>query len=127
MSKLCPCHSQITYNECCFPYLNGDKIPVSIEALMRSRYTAYHNHNMAYIIHTMSGKALDSFYASDPSNSSSIQWVKLEVHSVNQLDQEGTVEFVAHYLLENIRYTLHEKSFFIKQNGRWLYVDGQLF
>jgi len=40
----CPCGSQEIFASCCEPYLSGDKIPLTAEILMRSRYTAYTPH-----------------------------------------------------------------------------------
>ena len=44
-------------------------------------------------------------------------------------DDAGTVEFVAHYRLDDgtaigQRGRLHETSRFVREDGRWLYVDG---
>ena len=40
-------------------------------------------------------------------------------------DDAGTVEFVAHYRLDDGRRgRLHETSHFVREDGRWLYVDG---
>jgi len=37
----CPCGSNKTYPTCCGRYLDGNEIAATVEALMRSRYTAY--------------------------------------------------------------------------------------
>jgi SEC-C motif-containing protein len=37
----CLCGSTLAYSDCCQPFHTGEKIPVTAEALMRSRYTAY--------------------------------------------------------------------------------------
>ncbi|MDR3146171.1 MAG: SEC-C domain-containing protein, partial [Treponema sp.] len=50
--KSCPCNSGSPYAECCEPYLRGIEKPPTAEALMRSRYSAYAEHAVDYIIET---------------------------------------------------------------------------
>ena len=38
------------------------------------------------------------------------------------LDTEGAVEFDAHYVEGNRRAVLHERSLFLREQGRWVYV-----
>jgi len=39
-------------------------------------------------------------------------------------DDEGVVEFVARYRAQTRRGRVHERSTFVRERGRWLYVDG---
>ena len=39
-------------------------------------------------------------------------------------DTEGVVEFEAFWRQGGTRGSLHERSRFLRANGRWLYVDG---
>ena len=50
--KDCPCGSGRAYTECCEPYITGTAKPPTAEALMRSRYSAYVEHAVDYIINT---------------------------------------------------------------------------
>jgi SEC-C motif-containing protein len=50
--KNCPCGSGRPYTECCEPYILGKAKAPTAEALMRSRYSAYVEHAIDYIINT---------------------------------------------------------------------------
>jgi len=41
-------------------------------------------------------------------------------------DTSGTVEFKASYRHSSERGILHERSRFVREGGRWLYVDGDI-
>jgi len=45
----CPCESGKSLQDCCFPYLQGDRQPATAEQLMRSRYTAFTLSDEAYL------------------------------------------------------------------------------
>ncbi|MDR1126989.1 MAG: SEC-C domain-containing protein, partial [Treponema sp.] len=48
----CPCGSGKQYTDCCEPFILGVQKPLTAEALMRSRYTAYTVHAVDYIVST---------------------------------------------------------------------------
>ena len=52
MSELCPCGSGLAYDQCCRPYIEGEKWPETAEALVRSRYTAYGSGHFDYLVET---------------------------------------------------------------------------
>lgn len=57
-----------------------------------------------------------------------VNWVGLDVRRCERgaaNDCEGSVEFVARYKVNGKAHRLHEVSRFVKENGRWLYVDGE--
>ncbi|MGE3921221.1 MAG: YchJ family protein [Gammaproteobacteria bacterium] len=124
----CPCGSNISYDDCCGSYIHGKKIPETPEALMRSRYTAYTEVNIAYIESTMCGKALASFDSNDAKHwSENVKWLSLTILStppINQEDKVGSVEFIAQYRLNNQIQALHENSQFELIDGKWFYTDG---
>jgi SEC-C motif-containing protein len=41
-------------------------------------------------------------------------------------DSEGTVEFIATYVLDGLRDSHHEISHFVKTDGVWLYESGEM-
>ncbi|MBP9654883.1 MAG: hypothetical protein KBE19_10895, partial [Rhodocyclaceae bacterium] len=43
-----------------------------------------------------------------------------------QDDDRATVEFVARYRIAGRGHRLHELSRFVREEGRWFYVDGEL-
>ncbi len=120
----CPCGSGLTYNHCCRPFHDGKAAPTA-EALMRSRYSAYVVQNGAYLHR--------SWHASTrPSKKSLLQldntaWQSLRIVATTAgmpEDQQGTVEFIARYTGANGEAQLHETSHFVRENGRWYYVNG---
>ncbi len=92
---------------------------------MRSRYTAYTQANIEYIIDTMRSPASDNF---DPIGAGQwaqkANWLGLNVLKSSQDSKKGRVEFIAHNELENNKHRLHEISEFIFEEGKWFYVDG---
>lgn len=38
----------------------------------------------------------------------------------------STVEFIARYKIAGRAYRLHETSRFVRENGRWFYLDGEI-
>jgi SEC-C motif-containing protein len=130
----CPCGGP-SLATCCGPYIDGDAIPQTAEALMRSRYTAYGLRNEPYLLATWHG----STRPSEPimSNEEKLQWLGLEVKSALRLRQrkaeetdlnQDTVEFVARFKINGRAQRLHEISNFAREQAegglRWFYVDG---
>ena len=48
----CYCCSSKSFDECCEPFIKGDKHPSSAEQLMRSRFSAYATAHYQYILET---------------------------------------------------------------------------
>ncbi len=125
---LCPCGSQIQYNMCCSPFLEGEQIPATPLLLMRSRYTAFTLSNTDYIGRTQKKAAAKDY---DPEGTAAwskrCEWIGLTVldHSlVSEKDTVGTVEFIANFKENGIEKNIHEKSHFEKIEGRWYYTKG---
>jgi len=126
----CPCGSGRPLEECCGPYLAGSNYPATAEALMRSRYTAYVQQQIAYL-----GESLHPSYRSDYDETAtrrwaeSATWLRLEVialHPGADVDEER-VEFVAHYRERNLLPRRHhEIGRFRRYQGRWYYLDGEI-
>lgn len=58
-----------------------------------------------------------------------VRWVRLDVLGTEEggpFDDSGVVEFVAHHRGPDGRGSLHERSRFVREGGRWLYVDGDV-
>jgi SEC-C motif-containing protein len=130
MMKPCPCGSGLLYAECCEPYITGAADPPTAEALMRSRYSAYVEHAVGYILETclkQGERDIDEKATRDWSQKST--WRGLRILSVSKgqrEDTEGTVEFEARYEQEGREEVHHEAGRFKKQNGRWWYEDGKV-
>lgn len=126
-SILCPCNSQHPYLDCCEPYLKGQRLPPTPEALMRSRYTAYSQANIAYIQQTMRGEALQGFNPEEAKQwATQAHWLGLKVLSApTPVDPNiGFVEFIATFSLQNRPQTIHERSEFHRIDSQWFYIRG---
>ena len=126
----CPCGSGLSYGKCCEPYIRGGKNAPTAEALMRSRYAAYVEHAIDYIVATCSQDEKDKIDIRQTKTwSENSKWLGLKIISVDKggpKDTEGTVEFEAQYELDSLREVHREKARFKKQEGRWLYTDGDI-
>ena len=128
--KTCPCNSGLSYGVCCEPYITGAKNAPTAEALMRSRYTAYVEHAIDYIVATCAQDEKDRIDVRQTRNwSERSKWLGLKILSTEKggpLDTEGSVEFEALYESDGLRDTHHEKARFKKKDGRWLYENGDI-
>ena len=128
--KNCPCGSGLAYGECCQPYIEGSKNAPTAEALMRSRYSAYVEHEIDYIVETCSGDEKDKIDISQTKTwSERSKWLGLKILAAEkggQADSEGTVEFEALYEIDGLNENHHEKANFKKQDGRWFYTEGSV-
>lgn len=125
----CPCGSGRTIAECCEPFISGASFPRTAEELMRSRYTAYTQANIAYIKKTLapeSAKTFDSAAAKKWAEEANWQGLKiLKTEKGGPDDRKGVVEFVATYTQDGEEIEHHEVSQFRKDGkGHWLFVDG---
>ena len=95
---------------------------------MRSRYTAYVEHAIDYIVETCAGDEKNKIDVSETRTwSEKSTWLGLKILSVEKgghKDTEGSVEFEAVYELDKLREVHREKASFKKLEGRWLYVEG---
>jgi SEC-C motif-containing protein len=124
-TKLCPCGSLISLQECCLPYIQGDIIVPTAEKLMRARFTAFYLNDSEYLYKTTHVSQKKYTNKSDILAWAQINtWQKLEI--INST--ENTVEFKAYYLDQNnIPQIHHEKSTFILFQNNWYYVDGKFY
>jgi SEC-C motif-containing protein len=119
--QLCPCGSLIEYSACCGRWHAGEPAP-TVEALMRSRYAAFVLQNEAYLLATWQSHKRP---ASLPFETG-IKWLGLKVVAVRVTGADtAEVEFIARYRVGGgSALQLHERSRFVREAGRWLYVDG---
>lgn len=123
-NALCPCNSQKPYAMCCGPLLAKEKIAMTPEQLMRSRYTAYSQANIDYIEATMRAPAAAGFNRKQARAwASSVLWQGLNVIAVSEHGDVGEVEFVASYFDAGQLHHIKERSVFHRIQGRWYYVD----
>lgn len=92
---------------------------------MRSRYTAFALMNADYLQRTWHPDHRPAELDPDPQQ----RWTGLEILNTERgslFDFEGVVEFRAHYSFGAERGVLHERSRFVRLDGQWLYVDGDI-
>lgn len=118
----CPCGQPKDYVECCGAYHAGSAAPTA-EALMRSRYSAYVLGLESYL--------LDTWHAStrptDAAPDATTRWLGLAIKRFEATGADrALVEFVARYKIAGRAHRLHETSRFVREDGRWFYVDGDV-
>ncbi len=124
-SNLCPCGSTKPYIACCARYVDNNEAAPTAEALMRSRYTAYTLLCEDYMLATWHPSTRPS--ALGLAEETHTKWLGLEVKRHEQQDAEhAIVEFVARYKVNGRAHRLHEVSRFVREEGGWLYVDGEV-
>jgi SEC-C motif-containing protein len=91
---------------------------------MRSRYSAYVLRLADYLLATWHP---DTRPSELDLTADDTKWLGLEVkkHAL-QDDTHATVEFVARYHIAGKGHRLHELSRFVREEGRWYYVNGEL-
>lgn len=125
-SASCACGSGLAYANCCRPYHAGEAWPQTAEALMRSRFTAYALRDADYLLASW---AADKRPTRIDFSGDASDWHKLVIRTVKKGtadDSKGLVEFKAFYTLQDEQYYLHEISRFGRQDGCWVYLDGEI-
>ena len=117
----CPCGSLKTYEKCCQPLHEGEWAG-DAEALMRSRYAAYVLKLEDYLLSTWHPGTRPAELAVAASTR---RWLGLKVlrHEVLAAD-EAIVEFIARYKASGRAHEMREASRFVREGGRWFYVDA---
>lgn len=92
---------------------------------MRSRFAAFQEGDAAWLLATWHPstrpKTLD--LGDNP------VWRRLQIVDVvagGPADETGVVEFRASFLAGGASHVLHERSRFVREQGRWYYVDGDV-
>ncbi len=91
---------------------------------MRSRYSAYVRELADYLLQTWH----PSTRPTEPLHfEPGLRWLGLDVKRHRAIDAEhAEVEFVARSKLGGRAHRLAETSRFVREGGRWFYVDGDL-
>ena len=91
---------------------------------MRSRYTAFVQERADYLQATWHASTRPVALDFD----AGAKWLGLEVRAHRATGEDrAEVEFVARYRLGGRAVRLHERSRFVREGGRWYYVDGDQF
>ena len=126
----CPCGSGAELDQCCGPIIASEAAAPTPEALMRSRFTAFARGDLDHIENTQIKNEDDEFdRAGAEAEAENTEWVRLEILDTAQggaEDDAGMVEFAAHYKQNGAPGTYRGKSNFRFEDGRWLYIDGEI-
>ena len=121
----CPCGLPHSYEVCCGRYTGGNTPAPTAEALMRSRYTAYTLAQEPYLLATWHPSTRPATL--DLSTKPQPKWLGLHVkHRQQTGDSHAEVEFIARYKIGGRAYRLHETSRFVREEGQWYYLDGDI-
>jgi len=125
----CFCGSESDFDACCGPIIGGVPAPTA-EALMRSRFTAFAKGELDYIENTHATAMRDDFNRSAAeSTANTVKWINLEILDTVEGgadDDTGVVEFAARFKKDGETLMHHERSDFHREDGKWVYVDGQM-
>ena len=128
-NQLCPCQSRKKYQYCCGIYLSGKELPETAVQLMRSRYTAFATGDVDYILATRHTDTRQENRRKQIANSlKNTIWLGLNIIDTSQgkkHDAIGYVEFVAILKTNEIK-QIHERSKFVKVDGKWFYLEGEI-
>ncbi len=138
IAAICPCrapaavlpaaalpYASLPYTACCGRYHAGSLhlLAPTAEALMRSRYSAFVLELTDYLLATWHARTRPAVI--EP-NSIGLKWLGLEVRHCGLQDADhATVEFIARSKLGGRAQRLHETSRFVRESGRWFYLDGE--
>jgi len=124
----CSCGSKQDYSVCCEPAHTGAVPAKTAEALMRSRYSAYVEKQIAYLGETLHPDHCEDWSEEETKRwADNSEWLALDIVSTqagSEDDTTGIVEFKASFQDKNGRKQHHEISQFQKIDAKWYYVDG---
>ena len=119
----CCCGSLQPYATCCAPLHQGGAAATA-EALMRSRYSAFVLGLAEYLLVTWHPSTQPRQLVLD----ADVKWLGLTVKTQQTTGRDtATVEFVARSRAGGApAQRLHEVSRFVREGGRWFYLDGDV-
>ena len=121
----CPCGLPQPFAHCCGRWLDSaPPLPApDALALMRSRYSAFVLRRAHYLLATWHASTRPATIEFEPG----LRWLGLQIkaHRCQHADH-ATVEFVARSKLGGRARRMHETSRFRREQGCWLYVDGEI-
>lgn len=92
---------------------------------MRSRYVAYALGREPYLLATWHASTRPASLALDTEPRP--RWIGLAIkRHETQGEDRAIVEFVARYKIGGRAHRMHETSRFVREDGRWFYIDGDV-
>ncbi|MGV2862076.1 YchJ family protein [Achromobacter sp. AGC39] len=121
----CPCGGAV-YDRCCGRWHEGPlamQAPTA-EALMRSRYSAFVLDKLPYLLASWHPRTRPASLEPNPPD---LKWLGLTIKQAREQGADhATVEFVARSRQAGRAHRMHEVSRFVRENGQWYYVDGDV-
>ncbi len=124
-----PVHDLALLAQHCRPFLKREKVPETAVELMASRFIAYREQDIDYILDTHDPKTRGS-----AERQTIESWAKratfesLEILGTERggpSDDVGHVEFIARFTEGGREHVHHERSLFERIDGRWFFVSGE--
>ena len=126
----CPCGSGKPFSECCGPILQGARPAATAEELMRARYSAYVEGPIEFLGESLHPDHRDDYdEAATRRWAARARWLGLQIGNLvagGTEDEQGSVEFIARYREKGVIHAHRERSEFVKQQGRWYFVEGEV-
>lgn len=124
----CPCGQTnpsgraLDLGDCCGPFLQGLPAP-DAERLMRSRYSAFVLQQTDHLLATWHPSTRPASVELE----AAAQWLGLAIKDHRSTGaQSAELEFVARFRVHGKAVRQHERSRFVRESGRWWYVDGDV-
>lgn len=125
----CPCGRSnakgqpLPYADCCAPLIDQGLPAPDAERLMRSRYSAFVLERTDYLLASWHASTRPANLTLEPG----VKWLGLTVKRHQVIDPDhAEVEFVARSRIGGKGQRLEERSRFVREGGRWFYVDGDV-
>lgn len=118
----CPCLSGENYGSCCGRIHEGNLEAATAEQLMRSRFSAFALGERDYLMRSWHSSTRPAELELDHE----VRWYRLDIleSQGGLLDTVGIVDFAAYYRGPEGAGVQRERSRFVREGGRWVYLDG---
>ncbi len=124
----CPCNPQHAYAQCCGPLHSGAASATDAAQLMRSRYSAYARRLPDYLLATWHPDTRPATLDLEDDPAARLRWLGLDVHE-HHIDSpdHARVRFTARFRHGGQpAQRLRELSRFVRVDGCWHYLDGEV-
>ena len=125
----CLCGSGKQLAGCCGPIMDNPATARTPEELMRARFTAHCQRHYLFLVESTHPAHREGVSEKEIAEwADNIHWTELEVHSATPgaTDDEGQVAFTARFTIKDTPQELREDASFVREDGRWFYVDGHV-
>jgi SEC-C motif-containing protein len=131
-SAKCPCHSGKAYRDCCKPVHEDPRAATRVEALMRSRYSAFALVLVDHLIATLHASHPDAkldrpaLAQSFASSARAHKYTGLTILDSSEDGERATVTFRARLFERGRDRSFTERSTFLKTESGWQYASAEI-